>query len=428
MARLVLAAVLSVVATLGATPQAAAQIDQIDEVTEALQETADQIGEAAGQTVGGSGETVKSAGEDVDDAVGGASGGLSEAVQETATNFTGEGGSVPDTVSDAGGDAGATSGGSVRKSNQSSRGTLDQSRGRDASGSRIKSAPTTAPGSARRARVLGASGEGWSGAIYVPLLIHLSNDADGDGSYSDAETARRQDEDVQFQVRLENVGSNELAVLAVRDVSPTPTGVEEDAACRDLAGIRLAPGESTTCRFTVRGLTPPAGERVVRLFEVDAVDTTDPSRTGTVVDTTVIRTGGTVLGEFIRRGLGALATTGVGIIALLAAAAVLAGIGGPFVLLGNRRRRPLDQASLSGTVGNHSPRSRAPIRGAWVTGSEGPKSGTASAGTASAGTSVGWKRGGAYPRTPEPIRTFSDTSGIHRRRPGPSVAVYSAPI
>jgi hypothetical protein len=350
MTRLVLGVLLSGVATLGAMPQAAAQIDQIDEATDALQETTDQVEEAVGQTTGGSVESVESAGGDVNDAVGGASGDLSNAVQETAANATGSAGSATDAVSDTAGDAGATTGGpssdEATKAGQLSAGNVNQSPGRDASGSRIKSAPARASGSARMARVLGASGEGWSGAIYVPLLVRLTNDADGDGAFSDAETARRQDEDVPFQVRLENVGSSELAILAVRHVSPTPTGMEEDAACRDLAGIRLGPGESTTCRFTVSGLTPPIGERVVRLFEVDAVDATDPSTTGTVVDTTVIRTGGSVLGEFVRRGLAALATTGARIMLLLAVAAVLVGIGGSFVLLGNRRRPHPDQDLL----------------------------------------------------------------------------------
>jgi hypothetical protein len=356
LARLGLGAMLSIVATLGAMPQASAQIDQIDEATDALQETTDQVKEVVDQTTGGLNETVESAGDGANDSVGGAAGGLSDSVQQTTGGVTGLAGSVAGNASDAAGDAGGTSGGrpgeTVTETGRLSAGTTHQARGRDASGSRIRSAPARAPGSARMARVLGASGEGWSGAIYVPLLVRLTNDADGDGVYSDSETARRQDEDVPFQVRLENVGSNELAVLAVRGVSPTPTGMEEDAACRDLAGIRLGPGESTTCRFTVSGLAPPVGERVVRLFEVDAVDTTDPSRTGTVVDATVIRTG-SVLGEFIRRGLDALASTGARIIVLLAIAAVLAGIGGPFVLLGNRRRRYPDQDLLPWAVGNH---------------------------------------------------------------------------
>jgi hypothetical protein len=370
MARLVLGAVLSVVGTIGAMPQAAAQIDQIDEVTDAVQETTDQVGKAAGQANGELHETVESAGDGLNDgaggavggasdAVGGAVGGASDAVQETSGSVTGPAGSATGNVSDTAGDAGGTSGGSsgdtVTGAGRLSPGTTPQSRGGDGSGSRIESATARAPGSPRMVRVLSASGEGWSGAVYVPLLVRLTNDADHDGAYSDSETARSQDEDVPFQVTLENVGLSELAILAVRDVSPTPTGVEADASCRDLAGIRLGPGESNTCRFTVAGLTPPKGERVVQLFEVDAVDTTDPSRTGTVVDTTVIRTGGSVLGEFVRRGLGldALATTGARIMILLALAAVLAAIGGPFVLLGNRRRRHPDQNLLPWAVGNH---------------------------------------------------------------------------
>jgi hypothetical protein len=362
MARLVLGTVLGVVAAFGAMPPTAAQIDQIDEVTDSLEETTDQVGEVAGQEAEGALDTVESTGDSVNSAVGGSSGGSAGTVQETAGNVTSQGGSVTGTVSDSVGDSGVTSGGA---SGDTVNGATGQSRGKGASRSRIEPAAGTGPGSVRMVRALGESGEGWSGAVYVPLIVRLTNDADGDGSFSDAETAGRPDQDVPFQVQLQNVGSNELAILAVRNASPTPNGVEEDSSCRDLTGIRLSPGESTTCRFTVGGVAPPAGERVVRLFEVDAVDTTDPSTTGTVVDTTVIRTGGSVLGEFFRRGLNALATTGARIAVLLVGAVGLAGVGGFLVLLGNRRGQP-DLAAGRWDSGNPSLpgpglRSRAPL-------------------------------------------------------------------
>ena len=175
-------------------------------------------------------------------------------------------------------------------------------------------------------------------ATYVPLLVRLTNDADGDGSYSDVEVAPVRDSDVPFQVQLENTGSNELAILAIRNAS-APLGQRTSAVCSDLSGVRLAAGESATCRFTVKAFAPPEGERAVIVLEVDAADAADPSATGTVTDPTVIRTEhGSVLGLFVRSGLDFLATTGARISILLAATLALVVSGTLLITIGNRRR------------------------------------------------------------------------------------------
>jgi hypothetical protein len=179
--------------------------------------------------------------------------------------------------------------------------------------------------------------------VYVPLLVRLTNDADGDGSYSTSEAAPMPGADVPLQVRLENAGSNELAILAIRDAFPTSIGTGDDAACHGLAGTRLAPGESTVCRFTATEFAPPEGERVVTVLEVDVAETTDPSAVGTVTDTTVITTGGSVLGLVIRRGLDVLATTGAHIAILMVGAVGLAAAGALFIRLSKRQRRVPDR-------------------------------------------------------------------------------------
>jgi hypothetical protein len=139
-----------------------------------------------------------------------------------------------------------------------------------------------------------------------------------------------------------------LAILAIRNASAAGRGGE--AACGDLAGIRLAPGESTTCRFTMTAFAPPKGERAVSVFEVDAADMADPSTTGTVTDTTVVRTeNASVLGFFVRRGLGFLATTGARIPLLLAATMVLTVSGALLIAMGNRRRA-LQRAAVRSTA------------------------------------------------------------------------------
>jgi hypothetical protein len=188
------------------------------------------------------------------------------------------------------------------------------------------------------ARIALATRSSIGAAVYVPLLVRLSNDADGDGSYSDSEASPLPRADVPFQVRLENAGGTELAILAIRDVSPTPFQPPADRTCADLVGDRLAPGQIVTCRFTAEDYAPPVGERAVNTFEVDVVKTADPSNVGTVTDITVVRTAGeAVLGLTIGGGGSSLATTGAEIATLLAAALALGAVGLWLTRLGNRR-------------------------------------------------------------------------------------------
>lgn len=183
-----------------------------------------------------------------------------------------------------------------------------------------------------------------SGALaYVPLLVKLTNDADGDGAYSDSEAAPFAGVDVPLRLRLENAGSNELSILAIRDASPIRGEPAARTACRHLAGTMLAPGQSTTCQFVAADLAPSLGERAVAILEVD---TSDGSTAGTVTDTTVITTGESgVLGLFVRRGLDRLATTGADIGMLLTAALCLSVAGALLISRGNR------QAAAAGDPG-----------------------------------------------------------------------------
>jgi hypothetical protein len=337
MARLVLGTLLSAVAVVGVMPQAVGQIPPVDEVADPIEEATEQVEKIAGQTVGDGHETVEQTGGAGGDTVEDTADGSSDAVQKTTSAVTDEAGSAPGSMSEAVGDL---SGGIVKRTAQPSAGAAGGSpRGfvslRPLRGSHSLEAAAV---SARTTRVAAESGKvSWSeGAVYVPLSVRLTNDADGDGHYSDVEAAPDPDRDVPFQVQLENVGWDELAILAIRDASPTP--LRNDGGCLDLAGIRLAPGQSTTCRFRVSRFAPREGERIVAVFEVDAVDTSDPSSAGTVVDTTAIKTEASVLGTFIRRGLDALASTGAQILFLLAGAVGLAVAGGLMLLLGNRQK------------------------------------------------------------------------------------------
>ena len=340
MARFVLVTVLGVFVTLGTVPGAGAQLPPIDDVTDPLEEAVEDTVEAVETTVGTATGTVGGTGG------GETGGGETDAVEET----TDAAGSVTSSATDSASGTGATSGSvSGDDGGGSSSGTSDRLRERGHAGARSQRAPNEGRAREPSARVAATRQEFFSTTLtFVPLLVQLTNDANRDGSYSDVEAAPVPDGDVLFQVRLENTGSNELAILAIRNASAVGRG--DDDACGDLAGIRLAPGESTACRFTMTAFAPPKGERAVTVFEVDAADMADPSTTGTVTDTTVIKTeNASVLGFFVRRGLDFLATTGARIPLLLAATIALAVAGALLIALGNRRRA-LQRATVRSTA------------------------------------------------------------------------------
>jgi hypothetical protein len=301
MARSVIAGVLGMVAVLGAMPGVRAQIAPLDDVTDPIEDTVDQLEDTVEQAGGTVGQTVEEAGAAV-----------------------GEGNSAPGTPSEA---VGASP---VDETGEHGSGPVETER---SSARRLGADGATG----RMAHLLSETGSPLlEPAVYVPLVVRLTNDADRDGSYAEAESAARPRADVPFQLGLENAGPYELVVLAIRDASPTPLGLSDEALCSGMAGTRLAPNQSTVCRFTVEGLAPAEGERVVAVLEVDAAETADPSTTGTVTDTSVIRTGNVgVLGAVVRR---TLATTGARIAILVAVAVGLAVAGVWMIRLGDRRR------------------------------------------------------------------------------------------
>ncbi|HEX5948833.1 MAG TPA: hypothetical protein VFZ45_04635 [Actinomycetota bacterium] len=192
--------------------------------------------------------------------------------------------------------------------------------------------------------------------VYVPLMVRLTNDADGDGAYGESESAPRPGADIHFQLRLENAGPNELTILGIRDASSQPSG--PSVVCEDLIGTRLAIDQSAVCRFTVEGLAPTDGQRRVAVVEVDAAETADPSATGTITDTSVIRTDEVgVLGEVVRGVMGTLATTGARIGLLTALTVGLAAAGVWMLRSGNRRREVAATWVRSGTAAG-APRAR----------------------------------------------------------------------
>jgi hypothetical protein len=358
MARSVFAGVAVFVVVLGSAPGVQAQLPPLDDVTDPIEgtidqldDTVDQVEETVEQTVD---DTVDQVEETVDevantttDSVGEVGGTVGHTAEETSATLqgsdataavSGSGGSA--TTATGAGDTGDTGG----SQEQSQGGARDGRAGRDRAGPEDRAA--TSAGEARMARLvsLGVA----TPAVYLPLQVHLTNDADGDGSYRDAESAPEPKADVPFRVRLENLGPGELDITGVRNATPGPFGSETETVCSYLIGTRLAPGGSAACRFTAEALAPPGGQRVVAVIEVDVVETADPSTVATVTDTSVVRTGAVgVLGAVARRILDSLATTG-GRISLLLVLAVGLGVAGAWMRrMGNQHGRGMPAASLT---------------------------------------------------------------------------------
>lgn len=328
------------------TAPSGAQTGPLDDLTEPIEETVEDTVDSVNGTVGNTVESVEDTGEAVTGAAGGGGGGLSDAVGD-AGDATGDGGALSGAVSDAAGGGDADTGSGTVSPGKTAR--AEQRGDRNARGQEaLSGSPEAGARGAQMARVAAEAGAGfpYGAAAYIPLLVRLTNDANNDDSYSDAEAALHPDADVSFQIRLENAGSSELAVLAMRDTSPTPMVTDDDGTCSSrLVGIRIAPGESMTCRFTAGGFAPAEGQRVVTVIEFDAAVTAHPMITGTVADTTLVATGTeNVLGQVIRK---ALASTGGRVILLSGIAIGLFATGSALNGLANRQRRTVHNSAAS---------------------------------------------------------------------------------
>ena len=344
MARIAIVGILALVAMLGGMAGAGAQLPPLDDVTDPIEDTVDQVEDTVDQVE----DTVDQV-EDTADQVGGA---VDQTVEDTVETIEDTGDGAGGTVGDGGGaltggaGVGSATGTSLGGASAAGTGSGGSSPGDQRGGGRTgtERSPTNRSlaeaGAGRMARLMAEMGRpSLVPAAYVPLMVSLTNDANGDGSYREAESAPQQGADVPFRLRLENAGPHELAILAIRDASPSPLGLSGENLCGDVAGTRLAPNQSTVCRFTVQGLAPAEGQRVVVVLEVDVSETADPTTTGTVADVSVVRTGDVgVLGAFVRRALDTLATTGAWIAVLGAVALGLAGAGAWMIRLGNRHR------------------------------------------------------------------------------------------
>ena len=176
----------------------------------------------------------------------------------------------------------------------------------------------------------------------IAIRIIKTNDANGDGIYTDNEEAKKQGLDVPFKLVITNVGEDTVRITDLIDSFDQNTVDLLENKCGDLAGRILDPGESVTCTFVMRNYSPPENTVLENTVEVcvkqmggDKTDCDDdPSkvRSAEVLGRTITKTppGGTAF-------TGSSATLHFG---LLAMALLLLGTG--IVYAGYRRRQSYD--------------------------------------------------------------------------------------
>jgi len=98
----------------------------------------------------------------------------------------------------------------------------------------------------------------------VSVTIIKTNDANGDGRYTDNEEARRAGSDVPFKVVIVNTGDSAFTIGELTDSFPGQVVDLLGGPCASLNHTTLQPGGSIKCVFTMRNYSPPsdAGAKV----------------------------------------------------------------------------------------------------------------------------------------------------------------------
>jgi hypothetical protein len=184
----------------------------------------------------------------------------------------------------------------------------------------------------------------------LAIIVNALNDADGDGIYSDSETALASGADITFKAIITNMGATAFEIAAVSHSFNQKSGRVQVEVCADLDGLTLGFGESLACSFSVEDYSPPLGESVVNTVTASAIEVTGSGRRGTSdSDNTTVSTlfGDQVLAVAIDRAPGPLAFTGTNAVRLLALALILLAAGGAALYLSGVRTGKPERSVVS---------------------------------------------------------------------------------
>ena len=181
----------------------------------------------------------------------------------------------------------------------------------------------------------------------LAITVNALNDADGDGIFSDSETASVAGADISFKAIITNMASTAFEIAGVSQSFTSRSGRVQIDVCADLDGLTVGFGESLACSFSVEGYSPPLGKSVVNTVTASAIEVTGSGRRGTSdSDNTTVSTllGDQVLAVAIERA-DPLAFTGTEAGRLLALAFMLLAVGAALLHASRTRaalpRRPV---------------------------------------------------------------------------------------
>jgi hypothetical protein len=176
----------------------------------------------------------------------------------------------------------------------------------------------------------------------LAIVVDALNDADGDGIYSDSETAAESGAEVNFKAIVTNMGATAFEIAAVTQSFIQQSDRVQVQVCTDLEGLTLGFGESLACSFSVADYAPPMGKTVVSTVTASGIEIGGSKRRGTSdSDNTTVVTflEDQVLAVAIERAPGSLAFTGTGAASLLVLGFLLIAAGGATLLLAGFRER-----------------------------------------------------------------------------------------
>lgn len=185
-----------------------------------------------------------------------------------------------------------------------------------------------------------ASGLAGSAQPSLAMLIDAVNDADGDGNFSDVETASAPGTDVRFKALISNIGATPFEVSTVNHSYVASTGRVRVRICEDVITLVVAPGQSVPCAFSLADYSPPRGQGLLNTVTAAGFSIGNSRRGVSDSDSSTVDTAPSKLLTLVAdRKPKLLAFTGTDPARLVAAALVLIATGGWLVTRARRRRK-----------------------------------------------------------------------------------------
>jgi hypothetical protein len=105
---------------------------------------------------------------------------------------------------------------------------------------------------------------GQSTAGRPQIAVRKTNDADGNGRFTESEVAPRAGADVPFRITIRNDGQS---AVTIREIIDSFDGTTIDV-CGALIGDQLRPGRTTRCTFELADYAPPSFDSQANTIEV----------------------------------------------------------------------------------------------------------------------------------------------------------------